>query len=116
MRLRFLCSFLLLLAPASLTGNAQTSTRRIEVVAERYDFVPGEVTVKKGQPVTLVLMSKDVAHGVKFKELNVVVNAKKGETKEVSFTPAQTGTFVGQCSVFCGSGHGAMKFTLHVTD
>lgn len=116
MRLRFLCPVLLLFACFSCAGYAQTSPRRIEVVAERYDFIPGEVTVKKGQPITLVLMSKDVPHGVKFKELNVVVNVKKGETKEVTFTPAQTGTFVGQCSVFCGSGHGAMKFILHVTE
>jgi len=44
----------------------------------------------------------------------VTISAKKGETKEVTFTPDKTGDFTGQCSVFCGSGHGAMKMTLHV--
>ncbi len=96
--------------------EAQAAPQRIEIVAKRFDFVPGDVTVKKGVPVTLVLTSKDVDHGLKFKDLNVVLNAKKGETKEITFTPDKSGTFVGQCSVFCGSGHGAMKMTLHVTE
>jgi cytochrome c oxidase subunit 2 len=95
---------------------AQAEPQRIQIVAKRFDFTPGDVTVKKGVPVTIALTSKDVDHGLKFKELNVVVNAKKGETKEVTFTPDKSGDFVGQCSVFCGSGHGAMKVTLHVTE
>lgn len=66
--------------------------------------------------MVLVLTSTDVAHGLKFKELDLNIKAKKGETSEVNFTPTQVGTFVGQCSVFCGSGHGAMKLTLHVTE
>jgi cytochrome c oxidase subunit 2 len=85
--------------------RGQAAPQRIQIVAERFDFSPGDITVKKGVPVTIVLTSK-----------NVVLNVKKGETKEVTFTPDKTGTFVGQCSVFCGSGHGAMKLTLHVTE
>jgi cytochrome c oxidase subunit 2 len=96
--------------------SAQESGQRIEIVAKRFDFTPGDITLKKGVPATIVLTSSDVDHGLKFKELNVVVNAKKGQTKEVTFTPDKTGTFVGQCSVFCGSGHGNMKMTLHVTE
>jgi cytochrome c oxidase subunit 2 len=96
--------------------GAQAAPQKIQILAERFDFVPGEVTVKKGEPVTIVLTSKDASHGVKFKDFNVVLDAKKGETKEITFTPDKTGTFVGQCSVFCGSGHGAMKLTLHVTE
>jgi len=96
--------------------GAQAAPQKIQIIAERFDFAPGEVTVKKGVPVTIVLTSKDVPHGVKFKDFNVVLDVKKGETKEVTFTPDKAGTFVGQCSVFCGSGHGAMKLTLHVTE
>ena len=112
-------ALLLLIAPllfATHPLGGQSAPQKIEIVAKRFDFTPGEVSVKKGVPVTLVLTSKDVDHGVKFRELNVVVNAKKGETKEVTFTPDKTGTFVGQCSVFCGSGHGSMKMTLTVTE
>jgi cytochrome c oxidase subunit 2 len=95
---------------------AQAAPQRIEIVAKRFSFTPGEITLKKGVPVVLVLTSADVAHGLKFKELNLVVNAKKGQTNEVTFTPDKVGTFIGQCSVFCGSGHGSMKLTLHVTE
>jgi cytochrome c oxidase subunit 2 len=96
--------------------HAQESPRRIEIVAKRFDYMPGDITVKKGVPVTLSLTSKDVDHGLKFKDLNVALSVKKGETKEITFTPDKPGTFVGQCSVFCGSGHGGMKMTLHVTE
>jgi cytochrome c oxidase subunit 2 len=95
---------------------AQPAPQRIEIQAKRYSFAPGEITLKKGVPVVLVLTSTDVDHGIKFKELNVLVKAKKGQTSEVTFTPDRVGTFIGQCSVFCGSGHGSMKLTLHVTE
>jgi cytochrome c oxidase subunit 2 len=95
---------------------AQQAPRRIEITAKRFDFTPGEITLKKGEPVVLILTSTDVDHGLKFKELHVDVKAKKGQTSEVTFTPDQVGTFVGQCSVFCGMGHGSMKMTLHVTE
>jgi cytochrome c oxidase subunit 2 len=97
-------------------ASAQDAQRRIEITAKRFDFTPGDITLKKGVPVVLVLTSDDVPHGLKFKELNVVVTAKKGQTNEVAFTPDRVGTFVGQCSVFCGAGHGHMKMTLHVTE
>lgn len=96
--------------------KAQAAPQKIQIVAERYDFVPGEVTVKRGTPITIVLTSKDTAHGIKFKEFDLVLDAKKGKTEEVTFTPDKTGTFIGQCSVFCGMGHSGMKFTLHVTE
>jgi len=97
-------------------ANAQDAPQRVQITAKRFDFTPGEITLKKGVPVVLVLTSTDVDHGLKFKELHIDIKAKKGQTSEVTFTPDQVGTFVGQCSVFCGSGHGSMKMTLHVTE
>lgn len=100
----------------SLPCRAQATPQRIEITAQRFNFTPSEITLKKGVPVVLVLTSKDVDHGLKFKELNVNIKAKKKSSSEVTFTPTKVGTFVGQCSVFCGSGHGEMKMTLHVTE
>lgn len=96
--------------------HGEAGPRRIEIIAKRFSFAPAEITLKKGEPVVLVLTCLDTAHGLKFKELNVAVNAKKGQRNEVAFTPERVGTFIGQCSVFCGSGHGSMKLTLHVTE
>jgi cytochrome c oxidase subunit 2 len=117
-KLHFLVLAAALLAPVGsiLQAHGQAAPRRIEVTAKRFDFTPGEITLKKGEPVVLVLKSADVAHGVRFRELNVTVNAGKGQTSEVTFTPDKVGTFVGHCSVFCGSGHGSMALTLHVVE
>lgn len=116
-RRSYLSIFLIVLfLLAGSAFHAQEAPKRIEITAKRFDFTPGEITLKKGVPVVLVLTSADVDHGLKFKELNLVVSAKKGQTKEIPFTPDKAGTFVGQCSVFCGSGHGSMKMTLHVTE
>jgi cytochrome c oxidase subunit 2 len=98
------------------TTPAQTAPRRIEVTAKRFTFTPGDITLKKGEPVVLVLKSVDVAHGISFKEFGVQTKVGKGQTSELAFTPDKTGTFVGHCSVFCGSGHGTMELTLHVVD
>jgi len=111
--------FVAMLIAALLTVpsvHSQTAPRRIEVTAKRFDFAPAEITVKKGEPVVIVLKSVDVAHGLRFRDLGVNVKVDKGKTGELAFTPKKTGNFVGQCSVFCGSGHGSMKLTLHVVE
>ena len=95
---------------------AQDTPRRIEVTAKRFAYVPGEITVKKGEPVVIVLTTADVAHGLKFKELNLNAKIEKNKPSELAFTPDKVGDFVGHCSVFCGSGHGSMTLTLHVTE
>jgi cytochrome c oxidase subunit II len=97
-------------------AHAENAPRRIEVTAKRFGFEPAEITLKKGEPVDLVLKSTDVPHGLRFRELNVDVKVSKGGTGETHFTPNLTGTFVGHCSVFCGSGHGSMMLKLHVVD
>lgn len=94
--------------------RAQATPQRIEITAKRFGFTPGEVTVKKGQPVVLVLKSMDVGHGLRIRDLGVDLKVKAGETTQVTITPDKTGDFIGHCSVFCGSGHGSMTFTLHV--
>ena len=95
---------------------AELAPHRIEVTAKRFEYTPNEITLQKGKPVVLVLKSIDVAHGIRFKELGVEGKVDKRGTSEIVFTPDKTGTFVGQCSVFCGSGHGGMTLTLHVVE
>lgn len=96
--------------------HAQEAPRQIEVTAHRFAYDPAEITVKKGQPVVIVLKSADVAHGLRFRDLGLNVTVGANGTGQLSFTPDKTGDFVGHCSVFCGSGHGSMTLTLHVVD
>lgn len=95
---------------------AQNAPQRIEVTVKRFSYAPAQITLKKGEPVVLVLTTEDVAHGLKFKELNLNTKFEKNKAGELAFTPEKTGDFVGHCSVFCGSGHGSMTLTLHVTE
>ena len=101
---------------AMMPGQAHAAPPRIEITAKRFGYSTREISAKKGVPVTIVLTSQDVEHGLKFKDFNVAITAKKGESKEITFTPDKAGDFIGKCSQFCGSGHGSMQLTLHVTE
>jgi len=102
----------------ALSGFSSTpdAPQRIEVSVKKFAYTPAEITLKKGERVVLVLKTEDVTHGLKFKELNLNTKFEKGKPSELAFTPDKVGDFVGHCSVFCGSGHGSMTLTLHVTE
>jgi len=109
-----LVGMLTIIAFSGPTVRAQAAPQKIYITAKRFAFSSQEITVKKGQPVVLVLKSEDVAHGLRFRDLNVEVRVRPGGTAEVQFTPQAAGDFVGHCFVFCGQGHGSMKLILHV--
>ena len=94
--------------------NALPAPRRIEIEARKFAYSPSEITLKRGEPVLLVLKNKDVAHGLRIRELNINLKAKAGEEAELAFTPDKMGVYIGQCSVFCGEEHGAMTIGIHV--
>jgi cytochrome c oxidase subunit 2 len=121
MKRRFWVLFVLVASASGLLLSshklrAQPEPRKIEVTLKRFSFDPGEITLKKGEPVILTLKSADVSHGLRFRELNIDVKTDKGAALEVPFTPTEAGDFVGRCSVFCGAGHGGMTLTLHVVE
>ena len=113
----FLRTLLLWTALASLAGvdHAQ-NPHTIAMTAHRFAFEPNEITIKKGEPVILVIKSQDVSHGLVIDDLGVRTEVKKGESTEVRFDPEATGTFEGKCAHFCGKGHGSMTLTVHVTE
>jgi len=95
-------------------GHAQ-SPRRVEITAQRYTYEPDTISLKKGEPVVLVLRSSDVTHGIKIEAFNIKSgDIKKDKAIEVRFIPQQIGHFEGQCSQFCGKGHGKMKLQIDV--
>lgn len=90
------------------------SPKRIEITASRFKYEPDKITLKKGEPVILVLRSTDVTHGLKIQEMNVKTEIKKDKETEIQITPEETGHFVGKCAHFCGSGHGSMTLQIDV--
>lgn len=111
LRTLFLCG----LAVSPLAAGDQPG-QVISITAQRFSFTPNEITLKKGQAVTLMIQTKDVSHGLRIEDLGVLTDIKKGQASEVKFTPDKTGTFEGKCAHFCGKGHGSMTMTVHVTE
>ncbi|HEX8924192.1 MAG TPA: cupredoxin domain-containing protein [Terriglobales bacterium] len=101
---------------ATTSATKPTPGQRININAKRFSYQPNEITVKKGQPVTLVFHSQDVNHGFVSEEFHVRADIPKRSTAQVTFTPQEDGTFTGKCAHFCGAGHGQMQLTIHVTD
>lgn len=98
-------------------GGQSSDSRRIEVVAKKFSFEPNEITIKKGESVTLVLHSEDATHGLVIDKLGIRAEVKKGQTEDLTIPPqSAAGTFEGKCAHFCGSGHGSMKFKVNVVE
>jgi cytochrome c oxidase subunit 2 len=100
----------------SHNAAAQSAPRRIEIHGKRFTFQPAEITLKKGETVTLALTSDDVPHSLLIKGLEVNSVMTKGHVTEVTITPSTVGDFQGKCGRFCGSGHGSMNFVAHVVN
>jgi cytochrome c oxidase subunit II len=99
-------------APKSANGP-----KTIEITESRFNFQPDEITVTKGQEVTLVLHSTDVTHGLVVETLGIKeTEIKKGRPTSVTFTPDTVGTFEGKCAHFCGPEHGSMHMVIHVVE
>jgi cytochrome c oxidase subunit 2 len=101
---------------AACTTAFSQAPGAIEVHAKRFAFVPSSITVKRGQPVKLELISDDVAHSLRIDPLHVNVRMPAGKSVDLTITPEQTGDFKGRCGVYCGKGHDDMFFTVHVID
>jgi cytochrome c oxidase subunit II len=95
---------------------ARSQQRTIEVHAKRFAFSPAEITIKKGETVTLSLTSDDVPHSLLIEGLGVNAAIAKGKSSQVQIKSDKAGDFAGRCGKFCGSGHGQMRFVVHVTE
>jgi cytochrome c oxidase subunit 2 len=116
--IRCLLVFLLCLAAYQRAPihAAEEQPRVIQIHAKRFSFTPGEITITKGEKVTLALTSDDTTHGLSIPDLGVNATILKGKVTNVEVTPQQAGTFKGMCSHFCGVGHGTMVFSVLVKD
>ena len=97
-----------------VAGKKPSGARVIPITAKRFAFNPAQVTVKKGETVTLRLTSEDVMHGFYLKPLKIDEVIEPGKPTDVTITPQTAGTFTTICDHFCGSGHGNMHMTIVV--
>ena len=81
----------------------------IDITAKKFQFTPSAITVRQGQKVKLNIRSLDVTHGFSLPDYNILERIVPGKPVTVEFVADKKGTFTFFCSVYCGSGHGAMK-------
>ena len=97
-------------------ANALPAEREIHITAKKFDFTPDTITLKKGEPVVLVLSSQDRKHGFNLRGFGIRAEVNPGETTRIRFAPNKTGKFTFSCDVFCGEGHEDMTGTIVVTE
>jgi len=88
-----------------LAKSKDQGERVVPIKVKRFQYMPNEVTLKKGVPVVLELKSLDVAHGFNLPDLGVRADVLPGQTARVRIVPKQTGRFLFHCDIFCGTGH-----------
>jgi cytochrome c oxidase subunit 2 len=104
------------LAMFAISQSTSVAERVIKISAERYEYSPAKVTLKKGEAVILELTSEDRLHGFHIKDLGVRADVLPGQPVRVRIVPDKVGTFSFTCDLFCGSGHGDMNGVILVTN
>ena len=109
------------LVAALITGAGARSASAvgeqvIHLTAKKFEYNPSEITVEKGKPVVIEIVSLDRKHGFTIPALHIRSDVKLGEKNVVRFTPDQAGTFPFHCDLFCGDGHEGMTGTLIVQE
>ncbi|HKV56095.1 MAG TPA: cupredoxin domain-containing protein [Candidatus Binataceae bacterium] len=102
-------------APSGRAFAAQPA-QVVKIAANKYHFTPDQITLVKGQPVTLELTSNDVTHGFMLRALKIDTDIRAGQVTQITVTPATSGTFKAICDHYCGFGHGGMKMTVVVRE
>ena len=92
----------------------ESSPRVVTISAKRFEFTPNQITLKRGEPVTLRVSAEDRDHGFYQKDLKIELDLKPDHASEVTIAPDKAGRFVAICDHFCGSGHGNMKMVINV--
>ncbi|MEP4861110.1 MAG: cytochrome c oxidase subunit II [Alphaproteobacteria bacterium] len=74
----------------------------------------GDVHLRIGKPVKMLLRSIDVLHDFYVPEFRAKMDMVPGTVTFFWFTPTRTGTFDVLCAELCGTGHGYMRGTVMV--
>lgn len=90
-------------APESGATTSPSAVSKTEITVEggEFKFTPSEITVKKGEKITLTFKNTgSFPHDFVISDLNVATKRiQPGETDTVEFTPEKTGEFKFICGV-----------------
>jgi cytochrome c oxidase subunit 2 len=103
------------IASAAFGAAAFAQEKVIRIVAKKFEFIPAEITLERGIPVTLELTAPEVTMVFSAPDFKVDVEIVPGKAVQVRLLPDKAGTFEFICDVFCGDGHEDMGGKIHVT-
>ncbi len=86
--------------------------KEFTIFAEKWEFVPKEITVKKGDKVKLNLLTSDKEENFTFKlsryMYNDIIVIEPNKTSSYKFNAYESGIFVYRCETPCGYGKNLM--------
>jgi len=105
--------------PAAVMQDARFSTPgvttlpdgsvHVTMVAMTFAFLPNEVHVPVGKPVTFRITSMDVTHGFEIAGTNANTMVVPGYVSQFTYTFAAPGEHLVVCNEYCGTGHHTMQ-------
>jgi cytochrome c oxidase subunit II len=96
-------------------GAFAQGERVIKVVARKWAFLPADIELRKGEPVTLEFTAPEVVMGFNAPDFKLRTDIIPGQVAKVRFTPDKAGTFTFLCDIFCGDGHEGMSGRFIIT-
>ena len=113
--------------------NGGAAVKVVEISAKKYEFIPAEIRVKKGERVQLKVHSVDTTHGaklilypegskdkstpgLKLSDPSQNEKVEKNIDQVIDFVAVEAGTYEIKCAKLCGMGHGRMKAKLIVEE
>ena len=89
--------------------SEKVAKQTIDIIAERYKFIPEVLPVKEGTLVLLKVKSINGTHGFQLSAFGIDERIDENETKLVEFYASKKGEYSFRCSHFCGFGHLGMN-------
>ncbi len=88
----------------------------VVVQAFMFAFLPNEIHVPRGRPVTFRLTSPDVIHGFQIVQTNGNTMVVPGYVSQFTTSFSRAGEYLIVCNEYCGLGHHVMSAKLMVED
>jgi cytochrome c oxidase subunit 2 len=114
-RRRLLAAGLVVAAGAAFGARAFAQERVIRVTARKFEFLPNDIEIRKGEAVTLEFTGADVLMGFSLPDFKLRTDIPPGEVTRLHFTPDRAGSFEFVCDNFCGEFHEDMSGKIRVT-
>src|SRR5215468_1011062 len=113
-RRRLLAAGIAAAAGAAFGVRAFAQEKVIRILARKFEFVPSDIELKKGELVVLEFTSGDVVMGFSLPDFKLRTDIVPGGFTRLAFTPDRVGTFGFACDHFCGDFHEDMTGTIRV--